>query len=149
MKPRSILKQLCIWLVQVVNANKQLSVSKKFYFKYRISMIKAKLSFFWTLNSEGYSSHGNNGTMLFLGQVNCPMSVISTELYFVEIGWVRQQLQIFKCTMLKTLNSDFLDWEDTLIKRSQASQVQTIFLYYKQKQKISVFTDWPLCNWWM
>ena len=25
-KPRSILKQLCMWLVEVVNANKQLSV---------------------------------------------------------------------------------------------------------------------------
>ena len=46
MKPRSILKQLCMWLVKVVNANKQLSVSKEFCFKYRISMIKAKLSFF-------------------------------------------------------------------------------------------------------
>ena len=32
-KPRSILKQLCMWLVEVVNANKQLSVSKKFCFK--------------------------------------------------------------------------------------------------------------------
>ena len=40
---------------------------------------------------------------------------VSTKLYFVEIGWVRQQLHIFKCTMLKPLNSDFLDWEDTLI----------------------------------
>ena len=34
-----------MWLVEVVNANKQLSVSKKLCFKYRISMIKAKLSF--------------------------------------------------------------------------------------------------------
>ena len=44
-KQRSILKQLCMWLVEVVNADKKLSVSKKFCFKYRISMIKAKLSF--------------------------------------------------------------------------------------------------------
>ena len=29
-------------------------------------MIKAKLSFFWTPNSEGHSSHGDNGTILFL-----------------------------------------------------------------------------------
>ena len=49
-------------------------------------MIKAKLSIFRTSNSEGHSSHGNNGTILFLGQVNFPMSVISTKLYFVEIG---------------------------------------------------------------
>ena len=45
LKPRSILKQFCMWLVDVVNANKQLSVSKQFCFKYRISMIKAELSF--------------------------------------------------------------------------------------------------------
>ena len=38
-KPRSILKQLCMWLVEVVNANKHLPVSKKFCFKYRMSMI--------------------------------------------------------------------------------------------------------------
>ena len=77
-------------------------------------MIKAKLSFFWTLNSEGHGSHGNKGIILFLDSVNVPMSVISTKLYFVEISWVHQKLYIFKCTMLKTLNSDFLDWEDTL-----------------------------------
>ena len=44
-KIRWILKQLCMWLVEIANANKQLSVSKKFCFKYRISMIKATLSF--------------------------------------------------------------------------------------------------------
>ena len=60
-EPRPILKQLQMWLVEVVNTNKQLSVSKKFCFKYRISMIKAHEKF------------------------------------------------VFKFTMLKTLNSDFLD----------------------------------------
>ena len=50
------------------------------------SMIKAKLSFFWTSNSEGHGSHGNKGTILFLGSVNVPMSVISTKLYFVEVS---------------------------------------------------------------
>ena len=35
-----------------------------------ISMIKAKLSFFLTFNSEGHGSHGNKGTILFLGSVN-------------------------------------------------------------------------------
>ena len=48
-------------------------------------MIKAKLSFFRTSNSEGHGSHGNKGTILFLGSVNVPMSVISTKLYFVVI----------------------------------------------------------------
>ena len=49
-------------------------------------MIKAKLSFLETSNSEGHSSNGNNGTILFLTPVNFPMSVISTKFYFVEIG---------------------------------------------------------------
>ena len=71
-----------MWLVEVVNANKQLSVPKKF----RISIIKGKLSFFRTPKLEGHSSHGNNGTILFLGSVNFSMSVISTKHYFVEIG---------------------------------------------------------------
>ena len=35
------------------------------------------------------------------------MFVISTKLYLVEIGSVHQTLQIFKCTMLKTLNSGY------------------------------------------
>ena len=55
-------------------------------------MIKAKLSFFRTSNLEGHGSHGNKGTILFLGSVNVPMSVISTKLYFVEISRVRQKL---------------------------------------------------------
>ena len=76
-----MLKQLCIWLVEVVNANKQLSVSKKFCFKYRISMIKATLSLFLTSNSESHGSHGNKDTILYLGSVNFPISVISTKFY--------------------------------------------------------------------
>ena len=68
-----------MWLV--VDTNEQLSVSKRFCFKYRISMIKAQLSFFRTSNSKGHDSHGN---ILFFGSVNFPLSVISTKLYFVE-----------------------------------------------------------------
>ena len=75
-----------MWLVEVVNTNKQLSASKKFCFKYRISMIKAKLSFFRTSNSESHGPHGNKDTILLLGSVNFPMSVMSTKLYFVEIS---------------------------------------------------------------
>ena len=55
-------------------------------------MIKAKLSFFWTSNSEGHGYHGNKGTILFLSSVNVPMSVISEKLYFVEISWVHHNL---------------------------------------------------------
>ena len=55
-------------------------------------MVKAKLSFFWTSNSEGNGSHGNKGTILILGSLNIPMSVVSTKPHFVEIGWVHQKL---------------------------------------------------------
>ena len=55
-------------------------------------MIKAELSFFLTSNSEGHGSNGNKGSILILGSVNFPMSVISTKLYFVESGSVHQKL---------------------------------------------------------
>ena len=108
MKIRSILKQLCMWLVEVVSVNQQLSILKN-CFKYMSSMIKAKLSFFSASNSKGHGFHGNKGTILFSSSVDFPISVISTKFYFVEIGFVYQKLSIFKCTMWKTLNSDFLD----------------------------------------
>ena len=40
--------------------------------------------------------------------------MLSAKLYFLEIGPVHQKLWPFTCMMLKTLNSNFLDWEDTL-----------------------------------
>ena len=49
-------------------------------------MNKSKPSFSLTSNSENHDSHGNKNTILFSGSVNFPMSVISTKLYFVEIG---------------------------------------------------------------
>ena len=57
-------------IVEIINANKQLSVSKKSCSEYRISMIKAKLSFLRTSNSEGHGCQGNKGTILFLDSVN-------------------------------------------------------------------------------
>ena len=92
-----------------------------------ILMIKAKLSFFWTSNSEGHGFHDNKGIILFSSSVNFPVSVISTKLDFVEIGWVHQKLSIFKCTMLKTLNSDFLHWEDTLIQSRPSYLIDVYF----------------------
>ena len=47
---------------------------------------------FLTSNSESHDSHGNKGVTLALGSVHFPMSVISTKLYFVEIGRVHQKL---------------------------------------------------------
>ena len=49
---------------------KQLSVSKKICFKYRISVIKAELSFFLTSNLVSHGFHGNKGTILLLGSAN-------------------------------------------------------------------------------
>ena len=49
-------------------------------------MIKDKLSFFLTSNSESHGSHGNKDTIFCLGSVNSPMYVISTKFYFVEIS---------------------------------------------------------------
>ena len=49
-------------------------------------MIKAKLSFSCTSNSVGRGFHGNKSTILFSDSVNVPMYVISSKLYFVEIG---------------------------------------------------------------
>ena len=43
-------------------------------------------------NSEGYGSHDDRDTILFLDSVHVPMSVISTKLYFVEISLVHQKL---------------------------------------------------------
>ena len=40
--------------------------------------------------------------------------MLSDKLYFLEIGPVNQKLWPFKCMMLKTLNSNFRDGEDTL-----------------------------------
>ena len=51
---------------------------------YRISMIEAKLSFFWTSNSGGHGSHCHKSTILFLDSVNVSLSVIPTKNYFVS-----------------------------------------------------------------
>ena len=42
------------------------------------------------------------------------LSALSAKLYFLEIGPVHQKLWPFKCMMLKMLNSNVLDREDTL-----------------------------------
>ena len=79
-------------------------------------MIKAKQVIFWTSNLKDHSFHGDKATILYLTLKYYSLSVLSEKLYFLEIGPVNQKLWPFKCMMLKTLNSNFLDWEDTLIK---------------------------------
>ena len=55
--------------------------------------------------------------MLYLTLKHYSLSALSKKLYFLEIGPVNQTLWPFKCMILKTLNSNFLDLEDTLIAR--------------------------------
>ena len=66
------------------------------------------------------------------------MFVISTKLYFVEVGLMHQKLWIFKCTMLKTLNSDCHEWEDTL-SQSQTDSRSGIRLDFKSLILLEVF----------
>ena len=77
-------------------------------------MIKAKQVFFWTSNLKDHGSHGDKATIFYLNSEYYSLSALSAKLYFLEIGPVHQKLWPFKCMILKTLNSNFLDWEDTL-----------------------------------
>ena len=88
-------------------------------------MIKAKQVFFWTSNLKGHGCHGNKATILYLTSEYYSLSVLSAKLYFLEIGPVHQNLWSFKCMILKTLNSNFLHWEDTLITRGLILSIVT------------------------
>ena len=77
-------------------------------------MIKAKHVFFWTSNLKSHGFHEDRASILYLILKYYSLSVLSEKLYCFEIGSVNQKLWPFKCMMLKTLNSNFLDWEDTL-----------------------------------
>ena len=72
-------------------------------------MIKAKQVFFGTSNLKGHGFHENKATILHLTLKYYSLSVLSAKLYFLEIGPVNQKLWPFKCMMLKTSSSNFLD----------------------------------------
>ena len=72
-------------------------------------MIKAKQVFFRTSNLKGHGFYGDKATILHLTLKYYSLSVLSEKLYFLEIGLINQKLWPFKCMMLKTLNSHFLD----------------------------------------
>ena len=78
-------------------------------------MRKAKQALFWTPKLEGYSFHCNKATILYLTSEYYSWSVLSAKLYFFEIEPVYQKLLSFKYIMMKTLNSDFLEWKTTLV----------------------------------
>ena len=52
--------------------------------------------------------------------------MVSEKIYFLEIGSVNQKLWPFKCMMLKTLNSTFLERKDTLNHGSAAQDSEAI-----------------------
>ena len=72
-------------------------------------MIKAKQVFFRTSYLKGHGFYGDKATILYLTSEYCSLSVLSAKRYFTEIGPVHQKLLPFKCMILITLNSKFLD----------------------------------------
>ena len=72
-------------------------------------MINAKHLFFRTSNLKGHGFHGDKATMFYLTSEYYSLSVLSVKRYFLEIGPVHQKVWPFKCMLLKTLNSNFLD----------------------------------------
>ena len=72
--------------MEVVNTNKQLSISKNSVLSKGFQLLKLNCHFSELQIQKGHSSHGNKGTILFLGSVNVPMSSISTKRYFLEIS---------------------------------------------------------------
>ena len=94
-------------------------------------MTKTKQVFFWTSNLKGHGFHGDKATILYLTLKYYSLSVLSSKLDFLEIGPVNQKLWPFKCMMLKTSNSNFLDWEDTLIFGFYESQMNFLFIACK------------------
>ena len=72
-------------------------------------MIIAKQVFLRTSNLKGHGFHRHKATILCLTLKYYSLSALSEKLYFLEIGPVNQKLWPFKCMMLKTLNSNFLD----------------------------------------
>ena len=72
--------------MEVVNANKHLSVlKKKSVLSTGFQSLKPNC-YFLNFKFRRSGSHGKKGTILFLGSINVLVSVISTKLYFVEIS---------------------------------------------------------------
>ena len=54
-------------------------------------MIKAKQVFFWTSNLKGHGFHGDKTTILYLTLKYYSLSVLSENLYILEISPVNQR----------------------------------------------------------
>ena len=74
----------------------QVAGFKKFCFKYRIWMIKAKQAFFSSFNLECHGFNDNKANILYLTRKYDSLSVVSEKLYFLEISSVNQKLWSFK-----------------------------------------------------
>ena len=92
-------------------------------------MIKAKLSFFWTSNSKDHGSYGNKGTILILGSVNVPMSVISTKLYFVEISWVQKSYRYLSALCWKLWKKTGKAWNKNFESKLKTPFYHSIHLF--------------------
>ena len=73
-------------------------------------MIKAKQVFFSTSDLKGYGFHSDKAIIFCLISEYYSLSVLSVKLYFLKISPVHHTLWPFKCMMLKTLNSNVLDY---------------------------------------
>ena len=83
-------------------------ITKELIFGFQILDLKDHFS----ASLKGHGFHGNKATFLYLG-TEYSLSVLSGKLCFLEIGPEHQKLWSFKYTMLKTLNSNFFECEDT------------------------------------
>ena len=73
-----------------------------------IDWLKPNSHFSKLFNANIVDFNGNKDTILGLTSAHFPLYVLSEKLHFLEISPVRQKLWSFKCTMLNTLNSNFL-----------------------------------------
>ena len=79
--------------------------------------------------------------------------MLSEKLCFLEIGPVNQKLWRFKCMMLKTWNSNFLDFEDTLkgskkgfIKLNSKIMWNVLLAQYDNRQFLQINLDISFIN---
>ena len=77
-----------MWLVEVVNANKQLSLSKNSVLSTGFQLVKPNCHFSELQIRKVMVPMVTRAksTILFLGSVNVPIFAISTKLYFVKIS---------------------------------------------------------------
>ena len=99
-------------------------------------MIKGRQVFFLTSNLNCHGFHGDKATIFYLTSEYYSLPLLPVKLYFIEIGPVHQKLWPFKCMMLKTMNSNFLDSEDTLNKKITESEIEVANLKKEENNQL-------------